>query len=322
MSKAKLEKAQVLLQKKRYAEARRILETMPRDATAKKWLARLDEIAPAPKKPRRRALRYALYSIGLLLVVYVVTGGPQQTAERNATRTSVAMAAQTHDVGTATAQQFSRDRMTATADANATNIALTPSATPTITPTPSITPLPTATGTATSTLPPSATVTTTNTALPTLTPAPTEAAPEVWYTVSTANLRACSRLDCAQITQLPGGTQITVVGWVQGEIYKNSDIWRRVSYNGQEAYVHSSLVSVDRPAPTSAPIVIQQGPQSTMPPNPVIAAPQQWNCSGDIYNCGDFKGRHSDLMSYWNACPGDPSRLDQGGQPGVPCESN
>jgi endonuclease YncB( thermonuclease family) len=44
-----------------------------------------------------------------------------------------------------------------------------------------------------------------------------------------------------------------------------------------------------------------------------------WNCMGNIYNCDDFSSC-AEVMSYWNACPGDPSRLD-GDHDGRPCES-
>lgn len=44
-----------------------------------------------------------------------------------------------------------------------------------------------------------------------------------------------------------------------------------------------------------------------------------WNCSGNIYNCSDFSSCDQ-VMSRWNACPGDPSWLD-GDNDGIPCES-
>jgi len=44
-----------------------------------------------------------------------------------------------------------------------------------------------------------------------------------------------------------------------------------------------------------------------------------WNCTGNIYNCSDFSSCDQ-VMSYWNACPGDPSWLD-GDNDGMPCES-
>lgn len=51
MSKAKLQAARELLQEKRYQEARSLLQTIPSDPTAQKWLAKLDQIAPtAPQR--------------------------------------------------------------------------------------------------------------------------------------------------------------------------------------------------------------------------------------------------------------------------------
>jgi micrococcal nuclease len=44
-----------------------------------------------------------------------------------------------------------------------------------------------------------------------------------------------------------------------------------------------------------------------------------WSCVGNLYNCGDFSSCE-EVMSYWQACPGDPSRLD-GDHDGRPCES-
>jgi micrococcal nuclease len=42
-------------------------------------------------------------------------------------------------------------------------------------------------------------------------------------------------------------------------------------------------------------------------------------CVGNIYNCDDFSSC-AEVMAYWNACPGDPSRLD-GDHDGRPCEA-
>ena len=57
-----------------------------------------------------------------------------------------------------------------------------------------------------------------------------------------------------------------------------------------------------------------------IPPAPPIPKPAPaWNCSGNRYNCGDFASCE-EVMSYWYACPGDPSWLD-GDNDGRPCES-
>lgn len=52
---------------------------------------------------------------------------------------------------------------------------------------------------------------------------------------------------------------------------------------------------------------------------PVTRQGTSWDCVGNIYNCGDFSSC-DEVMSYWEACPGDPSRLD-GDHDGRPCES-
>lgn len=53
MSKAKLQAARELLQEKRYQEARSLLQTIPNDPTAQKWLVKLDEIVPVKPSPIR-----------------------------------------------------------------------------------------------------------------------------------------------------------------------------------------------------------------------------------------------------------------------------
>jgi micrococcal nuclease len=58
-------------------------------------------------------------------------------------------------------------------------------------------------------------------------------------------------------------------------------------------------------------------PTAPMPSMP-SATPAR-NCVGNRYNCDHFKSCE-ELMSYWNACPGDPSQLD-GNHDGKPCES-
>ena len=50
MSKAKLLAAKELIQEKRYSEARSLLDTIPNDPTAQKWLTKLDQIATPPRR--------------------------------------------------------------------------------------------------------------------------------------------------------------------------------------------------------------------------------------------------------------------------------
>ena len=83
--------------------------------------------------------------------------------------------------------------------------------------------------------------------------------------------------------------------------------------------VNSLPVMSAPPTPTWQPPAATRVPQATQPPA-AGEQPSGWNCSGDIYNCSDFRNRCADLCSYWRACPGDPSRLDADGD-GWACES-
>lgn len=233
----------------------------------------------------------------LLLIcggLYAVSSNPELAKMRDATATAKAIQA----VATKIVQRETDEFVTQTAAVEATNFALTPK-------------------TATPTMTASATITDTPLPTETIPASPTDAPPETWFITSTANLRSCPRTDCDRVAQLQRGNEVTVIGQVQGEVYKGSDLWQRVTYNGQEVYVHSSLVSNIRPVITAAPAEVQNFGQQ---PSPISVQPQsqQWQCGGDIYNCSDFTSR-AVLMDYWNTCPGDPSNLDGHPEDGIPC---
>jgi micrococcal nuclease len=71
-------------------------------------------------------------------------------------------------------------------------------------------------------------------------------------------------------------------------------------------------------ATSAAPVEMTPLPPTTPMPSMPSATPE-WNCIGNRYNCSHFR-TCEELMSYWEACPGDPSRLD-GDHDGQPCES-
>ena len=73
------------------------------------------------------------------------------------------------------------------------------------------------------------------------------------------------------------------------------------------------------PAATAAPHGTATAvPTSTLPP-PTPTEAGGINCSVDQYNCSDFS-TCAEVMAVFNACPGDPNRLD-GDHDGTPCES-
>lgn len=237
--KDKFAKAKAFINLEQYDKARAILKTIDHP-TATKWLAQLDVIAPKKRQIPRIRIVAGCFILLLICIAFFALIPPR--APVAATQTSVAAAA-TNDAAAA----FRTDIPAATLD-----VSVTPSATITDTFTP--TPAP-----------------------PTLSPAPTDAPSETWYTQRTANLRTCAKTTCDQIAQLDGGIPINIIGYEQGEMYKGSDIWRIVDYNGQRVYVHSSLVAVNAPQPTTQFVFPTVPAQIVQPPsNPGLVCPK--NC--------------------------------------------
>lgn len=117
-----------------------------------------------------------------------------------------------------------------------------------------------------------------------------------------------------------------------GELFINSELVS-LGYAQAATYppdvAHTDLfVELEREAREAGrglwtqPTMVASTPTSPQPETPTVspASPEpSWDCGGDLYNCGDFSSCQ-ELMSYWNACPGDPSQLDEDGD-GQPCES-
>ena len=87
---------------------------------------------------------------------------------------------------------------------------------------------------------------------------------------------------------------------------------RRTDYSKDNRFEEWQVIEL----PTSVVLTRQPPPPTQRPPT---QSQQNWVCTGDQYNCGDFS-TCSEVMDYFNACPGDPSDLD-GNSDGVPCES-
>lgn len=113
------------------------------------------------------------------------------------------------------------------------------------------------------------------------TPRPTENETQTLYTTGNANLRPCTKTTsaCAPAGAVSGGQELTVLEQVEGDVVSGSNIWYKVLHNGQELYIHSSLVSATRP--TVQPTGSQQqsntsggaGNQSSSPVNtPIVAS--------------------------------------------------
>lgn len=86
-----------------------------------------------------------------------------------------------------------------------------------------------------------------------------------------------------------------------------------------------SPTSTPLPIPTATSVPLPT-PTPAITPSPILMPPTNtptseitWNCKGDLFNCGDFSSCE-EAMSYFLACPGDPSQLDKDGD-GIPCET-
>lgn len=165
-----------------------------------------------------------------------------------------------------------------------------------------------------------------NEALVTLQPIPLPTTVIYYARNDGVRVRGCEFDDdsrCPVFGLLRFGDPVEVTGTVTGGELNGTTTWYVVNHFGQMLYVHSSFL-LDAPPPTAPP-----------PLEPQFAPPQsgssaggsssssgnqsQWDCSTD-YNCSYFGSSCAQVMSYWNACPGDPSNLDDDND-GKPCES-
>lgn len=197
---------------------------------------------------------------------------------------------------------------------------------PTITPRPPTATLsPTETPSSTSTEPPSAT--------PTETLAPPTAAPKpvtlTLYTNARANVRACASTSCQIVAGVEAGQAFEIIGEETGDRVAGSTLWYVADYNGQQVYVHSSLMSATTVRPASGTGSSSTGasssggaaaqPQPTRPPAPaptaVPAGPNYTcNCSKTCEQMASCEEAYFQL----NTC--GCRRRDHDGD-GVPCES-
>lgn len=142
--------------------------------------------------------------------------------------------------------------------------------------------------------------------------------PRQWYTTGNANIRSCPSTTCSITRTLSAGDAVTLEASADGQaVNVGNSQWYRLQGGG---YIYSGVVSSSVPVVQQAAPQTQPSQQTALPsvPQSPVQSPQ-YTCSGDIYDCGNFSNR-TDLMAYFNACPGDPSRLD-GNNDGVPCES-
>ncbi len=72
---------------------------------------------------------------------------------------------------------------------------------------------------------------------------------KTYYATVRAHVRPCPELSCAPLGQVNAGDKVTVTGATTGEAVAGNSQWFQTSFGGRTAYIHSSVVTEDRPAP-------------------------------------------------------------------------
>jgi hypothetical protein len=98
-----------------------------------------------------------------------------------------------------------------------------------------------------------------------------------------------------------------------GNIGQHYYQWRYGAASASPAAPAAPIAASPTTAPTAVPTPTTAPVQALPPPSSAIP--------GDIYNCADFPSQAA-AQAYLRQYPSDPSKLDQGGIPGVACESN
>ncbi len=163
----------------------------------------------------------------------------------------------------------------------------------------------------------------------TRTPAPNATASasgitRTFYTLGRANVRECTRLDCAVLGQLAAGEAVSVIGESTGASATSGDtLWYLVDYQGREAYIYGDLLSANPPSSTSpsntseavAPVG-QVSPQTSSSGSrrSLLTCNQQ-----DNLTCSDF-ANVAQAQFHLNMC-GDEDNIDTDDD-GFACEAS
>lgn len=133
-------------------------------------------------------------------------------------------------------------------------------------------------------------------------------------TTSSVKVRQCAETSCQELGMMNNGETFAITGRViDGQDVAGNRLWYQITYFDKVGYVSAAMVGIASEQPV-APVVVQ-------PLEPISVAPvNQWDCRGNLYDCSSFTSREQ-VMSYFYACPGDPSHMDGDGD-GYPCERN
>lgn len=145
--------------------------------------------------------------------------------------------------------------------------------------------------------------------------------PIIRYAISNANLRTCPKTDnaeCPVIGGVAAGERLTLIESVAGETYQGNSLWYLGEEDGEEFYIHASLLSLSNPNTARTTDNTTNQVQSTIPPNtssPPTEPPASASCPSMSATCSQL----TCAQAYACLAAGH-SRLDAD-KDGVPCES-
>lgn len=111
---------------------------------------------------------------------------------------------------------------------------------------------------------------------------------EVFYTKTRANARACANLSCKALAVLNPGAKIIAQRYAEGQRVNGSDRWIVFRFRGQDANIHSSVVSrvrrISEPSPTAGSIHFLATPEGQNEVFYVAADVEARSCA--LMSCG------------------------------------
>ncbi len=154
----------------------------------------------------------------------------------------------------------------------------------------------------------------------------TETGTIFFVAVNGARVRECPQTSCTVITHLQRGAEIEVLQTVNGTAVQGDRTWYRIQVNGQDAFIHSSVVTTTRPTSTGSSTTggsssggSSGGIQPTSPPisTPVPPPPSQRGVScGGATTCGQMSS-----CEQARACLAEGRTSLDRDHDGIPCES-
>lgn len=102
---------------------------------------------------------------------------------------------------------------------------------------------------------------------------PRQSAQTYYVTGNAVNARSCPRTDCEIVTTFSRGRSVRVLETVTGSSVSGNTNWYRARYQGQDIFIHSSLLSRTQPSSPASPQPTRTTNSGNVQPTNAPAAP-------------------------------------------------